>query len=294
MTNPLTTYKNSSLAYAFGLATMLGFSVLLTLLQQNGVLVSEGLNFWLINGAYSLCLGAVGLLILKLSKQPVKQTLGIRKQAFSPKIAVLLCVMAVVLLNVSVVANDWFLQLLTKLGCDVTTKPITNQQILQNPVLAVVVACILPAINEELLFRGLIAKGLQTRLGNTTAIVLTGLLFALFHGSPAQTLHQFAFGSMLAYVAIATQSIILPVIAHLCNNLAAMLLALYVEPTGVYQTHGIWFVLIGGAILAVLAYVFNRQIKLPQPTKQKINAPAFDLLMLATSALCVYLWVGAL
>ena len=282
------------MAFSFAFVIMLSVSIVATLLQQNGVDVTQGVAFWLVNGVYSLCLGAVGLLILKLTKQPAIQALGINKQAFSISKCLVLCATVVVLLNVSAVVNHWFLAFLTKLGCQITTKPITNEQILQNPVLAVLVACILPAINEEIIFRGLVAQGLSRKLGNVASVILTGLLFAVFHGSPAQMLHQFALGSLLAYVAISTQSVVLPVIAHFVNNLSAMLFALYVEPTGFYQTYATWIVAIGVAIIALLGFVCNRQFKLPQIAKEKFNSSAFDLMIVASAGLSVYLWVTAL
>ena len=294
LTNTLTTYKNSVLAYAFGFATLIGFSVLSTIMQQNGVPTQQGVNFWLINGAYSLCLGVVALLILMLSKQPVKQTLGLDKKAFGVDKAVLLCATVFVMINVTVVLNSWFVQFLTTLGCNVKSYAVSTEQILQNPLLAVVVGCILPAINEELLFRGLIVKGLNSKMGNAAAVVVSGLLFALFHANPAQTLHQFALGCLLALVAISTQSVVLPVIAHLFNNLAVLALALYVEPTGVYTQYSYWIVAVGAVVLAGLIWLVVRQFKTNKIVVEKQNTSAYDLLLVATAAFGVYLWAGAL
>lgn len=293
MTNKLLHYKNGVFAYTFATAVMLGVSVVVSLLNLNGISTSDGVNFWLINGAYSICLGGVALLILRLTKQPLLQTLGIKKDVFGVKKIITLIALVVVLLNVMAVVNNWFASLLTRWGCNLPSG-VTREQILANPILAVVVACILPAINEELIFRGLLAKGLAQKLGNLPAVLLTGLLFALFHGSPLQTLHQFVLGCLLSMVAISSGSVVLPVLAHLFNNVVALVLALYVEPTNFY-VHYKWLVLgIGGALLAALGYLCIRQFKLPQSQVEKANTSPTDLLLVAVGLFSIYLWVGAL
>ena len=154
MTNNLTRYKNGVLAYTFSLAVLLGVGVAIAYLQMGGVQTDSGINFWLINGAYSICLGLVALLILRLTKQPIKQSLGLTKEAFNAKQLLVLLATVFVLLNVAAVVNNWFIDLLISWGCNLPSS-VTSEQIKANPVLAVVVACILPAINEELVFRGL-------------------------------------------------------------------------------------------------------------------------------------------
>ena len=183
LTNNLTRYKNGVLAYTFSLAVVLGVGVAMAYLQMGGVQTDSGINFWLINGAYSICLGLVALLILKLTKQPIKQSLGLTKDAFNAKKLLVLLATVFVLLNVAAVVNNWFIDLLTSWGCNLQMSSVTSEQIKANPVLAVVVACILPAINEELVFRGLLCSGLKEKLGNLPAVLLTGLLFALFNSS---------------------------------------------------------------------------------------------------------------
>lgn len=275
------------------MVVMLGMGVVMAMLKLNGVTTDDGINFWLLNGAYSLCLGAVALLILRLSKQPILPTLGVSKDVFNVKKIVVLLATVFVLLNVMAVVNNWFVDLLIGWGCN-PPSAVTREQIVANPVMAVIVACILPAINEELIFRGLLAKGLAQKLGNVASVLLTGLLFAIFHGSPAQTLHQFILGCILSWVALSTNSVILPVVAHFFNNLAALLLALYVEPTSFYNNYS-WLVLaVGGVLLVALSYLCYRQFKLPQSKGEKTNTSPFDLLLVATAVFAIYLWVTAL
>ena len=66
---------------------------------------------------------------------------------------------------------------------------------------------VLPAIIEELIFRGIILQKFMEH-GKTIAVLSSALLFSLFHLSPAQTVYQFALGIIFAAVAIKTGNIV--------------------------------------------------------------------------------------
>ena len=76
---------------------------------------------------------------------------------------------------------------------------------------------LLPAVFEELIFRGLLLKGMGS-FGTVGAILLCGGLFALYHQNPAQTIYQFCCGAAFALVAIRAGSILPTVLSHFINN----------------------------------------------------------------------------
>lgn len=80
------------------------------------------------------------------------------------------------------------------------------------------VIAIMPAVFEELIFRGIIFKSLEKEHTPTTAILLSALMFSLMHGSLQQTVFQFILGVVLGYVMYATGNIIYPMITHFFNN----------------------------------------------------------------------------
>jgi uncharacterized protein len=94
------------------------------------------------------------------------------------------------------------------------------------PVLVVAIA-LGPAIGEELVFRGLIGRGLISRWGTRTGIVLTSLLFAAAHGFPPHALATIPIGLYLHYVYLSTGSLWTPIIVHFLNNLLVISLAHY-------------------------------------------------------------------
>ena len=79
---------------------------------------------------------------------------------------------------------------------------------------------LLPALLEELLFRGAVLHALCPA-GGRTAILLSALLFMGAHGSPSQWLPALAAGLLLGTLALYTGTLRWGVLLHLCNNLIA-------------------------------------------------------------------------
>ena len=81
----------------------------------------------------------------------------------------------------------------------------------------VLVSCLVPAVCEELLFRGVILSGMK-QYGAKIAIVISSLIFMLMHGNAEQTVHQFIVGLVVGYLFFATGNLWLGVIVHFFNN----------------------------------------------------------------------------
>ncbi len=91
--------------------------------------------------------------------------------------------------------------------------------------ITIVLVSVLPAIGEEVLFRGGVARGLK-RKNYLFAILMSGLMFSIFHGNAAQTVHQFFIGMVFGYLYFVTGSLLASMFAHLLNNLFAVLFEL--------------------------------------------------------------------
>lgn len=81
---------------------------------------------------------------------------------------------------------------------------------------------VVPAVSEELFFRGALLPRMQRCCGRMAAIGLTALFFALMHGSLAGLPGHLAIGLLLTLLAAASGSVIVPMAAHLCYNLTAL------------------------------------------------------------------------
>ncbi len=91
----------------------------------------------------------------------------------------------------------------------------------------VILGLVLGPILEESFFRGCLLRVLAHTVGKSFAVVLTALLFALFH-SPANLAHWASFtGTGVAYgwIRVTSRSTTAPALAHATYNLALFLLA---------------------------------------------------------------------
>lgn len=93
--------------------------------------------------------------------------------------------------------------------------------------LGVLIYCLLPAIAEELIFRGIIQKSLSTKLNGVATITLTTILFTLMHGALQQTVYQMLVGIMLSYLVCVGGSIIYSIILHFLNNFFVLLFSTF-------------------------------------------------------------------
>lgn len=82
----------------------------------------------------------------------------------------------------------------------------------------VFVIAITPAICEEFLFRGLIFKNFERISLRRNAILLTGLIFALFHFHPFNLIPLIILGFYLTFVVYYSGSIFTAVACHFINN----------------------------------------------------------------------------
>ena len=87
-------------------------------------------------------------------------------------------------------------------------------------VLSFCTLCLLPALGEELLFRGAL-QGLMRPCGSGVAIIGPALLFALLHLDLSQAITAFLGGIFLGWLAERTGSVLPGMLLHLINNIIA-------------------------------------------------------------------------
>ena len=85
----------------------------------------------------------------------------------------------------------------------------------------------LPAFSEEWLFRGYVQTRLAQRWSPWLAILVSSLLFAVFHGDPVHVIFVFPIGLWLGYISWRSGSIIPAMLAHAYNNSLSLIGAVY-------------------------------------------------------------------
>ena len=144
------------------------------------------------------------------------------------------------------------------------------------------VVAIFAPIFEEWLCRGMVLRGLLTKMKPVWAIVISALFFAVIHANPWQALNAFLIGLVMGYVYYKTGSLLLTMLIHFVNNGTAVVLS-NVESLKDYdywidilgkQTYMKVFVL-SCLILAACLYVFSR-IKVENPWGNVDRIPPAD------------------
>jgi membrane protease YdiL (CAAX protease family) len=136
----------------------------------------------------------------------------------------LVMLMAVAFTLVSVLITVIFLMLLESFGIKppegMTLVPENAQQLL----IAALCATLIPAVAEELLFRGVIQGGLSARFNPRIGIWASALLFALLHRSVLAFPQMLAIGMVLGGLRAFSGGLWLPIIFHAFYNFAVLAL----------------------------------------------------------------------
>mgnify|MGYP006275754743 CR=1 FL=1 len=135
---------------------------------------------------------------------------------------------------------------------------------------------VIPAIGEELFFRGVLQKTFSEWFRNPHAgIFLTSVLFSALHMQFFGFLPRFVLGLLFGYYFYWSRSLWLPVFAHFINNGAAVIVAFLAargtvkvnyEEFGSYNSN-VWLVVFYTAITLVLLYFIYYQSRIKESYK---------------------------
>ncbi|MBO4323219.1 MAG: CPBP family intramembrane metalloprotease [Clostridia bacterium] len=100
-----------------------------------------------------------------------------------------------------------------------------------NPLFALlylILVSFLPAMIEEMMFRGIIMRGLE-QFGAIAAVIVSSLAFSLMHGNFSQMILQFLGGVAIASTVILTKNWLLGSVMHFFNNLFSTVFAIIIS-----------------------------------------------------------------
>ena len=211
-------YDNTDLGFSFALTTFV--MVVISLVLQVVGIGSSSLGYWITQAVYTLAIGSSSVVYALVSRTKFIAATKVNK---APKIDHILWGIAAVICLVFAmsVINNLFV---TGIGSiDGLEKPSVSIE--KNLAGLIICACILPALAEELVFRGTIAQSLYYYKSKWGALAISGALFALFHANPAQTLHQFVLGAFLTLLVFRSGSVWTSVLVHFFNNIFVVILS---------------------------------------------------------------------
>lgn len=89
--------------------------------------------------------------------------------------------------------------------------------------LVITVVAFVPAIVEEMFFRGLVQTSFEKRVRPLRAALITGIVFGLYHFNPFAVVPLMVLGVYFGLLRARSNSIVLPMTAHFVNNGLAVL-----------------------------------------------------------------------
>lgn len=219
--------KQGGLSFSF----LMAFYVIITFFVQTILLLvtknTSVLYLAICSTLSSLAILGVIIYQCKIKKQTLK-VLSVNKFSLKSLIpTLLLCVGMFLGLGF---VNIKFSEIMGKLGVNVSQPTIPLNNIWQFLLFTITLA-ILPAIFEEVFFRGLLLNSLKGH-GTITKVVTVGICFALYHCNLGQFVYQFIYGVAFCLLALYAKSTLPCIIAHFINNFVIILfeyLGIYID-----------------------------------------------------------------
>lgn len=199
------------------------------------------------------------LIVLRLLKLKPKETLRLKlprlqEVALVPFIAVsaaVLVTLAAQLINAVFPFPPEYMESMSKIF----------QQDVSLGMMFLVIA-ILPGICEEVLFRGFLIRFFGDKARN--AVIISALLFAIFHLDPFRFLPVFLLGLLLGYLTVRSGSIINSMLSHAINNGLALLVVTYASQPWLKpllqdaENFKLWVGLLALPVLATSLWMFHK------------------------------------
>ena len=149
-----------------------------------------------------------------------------------------------------------------------------------------VLLAVVPAVSEELLFRGFLLSGLRSSSRRWTAIVISAVIFGVFHFFIFKFAVPAGLGIVLAYVCWQSGSILPGMIAHLLHNGIGVLSAVHPEwlewlgvagsgSEAAEWTHLPVRLLVTGTVIFVLGILVAAKPAFPAPDHPTAPQPPF-------------------
>ncbi len=187
---------------------------------------------------------------------------------------IILCIIATICVNILISYLTTFIgtPLFKFVSQNTQTQQISLPKTTFEFVVDIIFICLMPAVFEEMLFRGVVLTKYEKIYGSKKAIMMCGFIFALMHNSITSFIPQFLVGIFLSYIVFKFNSLYMGMIAHFTNNLVTLIIQMAVlNNWSVLKTallSRVWISAILLVIILLIAFAMimhlNRQIKFKQ------------------------------
>ncbi|MBU3183264.1 CPBP family intramembrane glutamic endopeptidase [Clostridium estertheticum] len=94
-----------------------------------------------------------------------------------------------------------------------------------SPIIMILSSAVIAPIYEEVIFRGILLKGMANKINSNLALIISALIFALLHMNIPQGINAFLLGLIIGAIYLSSNSIYLCIFAHFINNSVAIIIS---------------------------------------------------------------------
>lgn len=267
--------KESALTFIFVLIAVFATSILMiniisVVSSSTGVDINIVYQYeWIsyLNMFLSAFLFLVVYLALNFFKRKDFVSAGRLKVKFDYKIFLAVILLSVIVVLSSVNATGLFNYIFSfTTSAQVSSSLGVTMDTFWQFLLVVLLVAFMPAVCEELVFRGIIYNGLRQKFSARVSIIISAVLFTLIHLSIYKTFFQFILGIILGLLIYYTGTIFYGMIFHFFNNFFIILIS-YIfkgKPVFEFTVWGVKEVLLTILFLAigvVITFLFFKILK---------------------------------
>ena len=195
------------------------------------------------------------------------------------------------------IVSNYLVAFLESIGIPSPEFPQMMEPTVISLLLNLLVMAVLPAILEELVFRGCVLHALRP-FGDGFAVMVSAVLFGLMHGNIRQIPFALLVGLALGYLYVVTNNIWVPILVHFMNNALSVCLE-YVafsmdeNTVGWFYTYVIYgLALFGGVALVLFFLLYHRHLKLtPRLIRLSFGQRVGELLKTPTLLIALILFI---
>jgi len=188
--------------------------------------------------------------------------------------------------------NEYFIKFLVKYAGYVYTDTVMPSYSVFNLIMCVITVCLIPAVAEEFLFRGIMLRGVEN-CKTWLVCLIGGLLFSVYHMNPAQTPYQFAVGFLFTMIALKSGSVFPTMVMHFLNNLI-IVLCYYFAPHAFDFTGAPKIILTVIGLLLTAAAIIYSFVFDKNKTINKDKIKDFAVYSVFGALACAVLWAAGL
>ena len=199
----------------------------------------------------------IPLFFLLVARKDMRATLRLKKNLGFLQVFLLALASAGVFFGAQIINSIFIEGLSIFMGTPSEIEGVADATNISQLLFEIVIIAGLPAICEEIFFRGFVMRSFE-RYSPVAAIILSSVAFAIMHGNLQQIVYAFILGLILGTVVMVTDSLLAGTVMHFTLNAMSVILSyppIYTQYENFAENYSVIYFLISIVILPVIASV---------------------------------------